>query len=182
MNNVEIWKAIAGTDGKIEVSNYGRIRSLLTKNKTILKTQLDSKGYHRVRVTLNRQKISYRVHREVAKAFLTHDVDKTQVNHIDGNKDHNYVENLEWVTGEENIHHAISTGLFKSVFAGAKLSNSQRKRPIIGTNKVTGETLKFEYIGLAERYFDSRHICDVLKGKRNNVKGWTFEYLEGVIA
>ena len=65
-----MWKAINGTNGMIEVSDKGQVRSLLSGTPRVLKTQADSKGYQRLRVTINRVKMSFKVHREVAKAFL----------------------------------------------------------------------------------------------------------------
>ena len=84
---MEIWKEIAGAKGFIEVSNEGRVRSLLRGTPRILKTQVDNKGYHRIRVTIEQIKMSYRVHREVAKAFIDNPSNLPQVNHIDGNKE-----------------------------------------------------------------------------------------------
>ena len=86
---MEIWRAITGTKGFIEVSNKGRVRSLLRGTPRILKTQTDKKGYHRVRATIEREKLSYKVHREIAKAFIPNPSNLPQVNHKDGNKDNN---------------------------------------------------------------------------------------------
>lgn len=106
-----MWKAIKGTNGMIEVSDDGKVRSLLRGTPTVLKTQRDKKGYHRLRVTIDREKMSFKLHREVAKAFMPNPDNLPQVNHKNGNKDDNRVENLEWVTNKENAHHAIRNGL-----------------------------------------------------------------------
>lgn len=175
---MEEWREVMGTKGFIEVSSEGRIRSLLKGTPRILKTQVDNKGYHRIRVTIERIKLSYKVHREVAKAFIDNPQNLPQVNHIDGNKENNSVSNLEWVTNQENAHHAIKKGLWDSVIEGSKRENESRKKPVIAY-RINGEepcTKWFESISEAERAIGSRHICDVLKGKRKHVKGWAFQY------
>ncbi len=175
---MEEWRPIIGTKGFIEVSNEGRVRSLLKGQPRILKTQRDDKGYHRIRVTIERVKVSYRVHREVAKAFIDNPEKLPQVNHKDGNKDNNCVTNLEWVTNQENAHHAIANGLWNSVLEGAKKENESRKRPIIAY-RIDGDapcTRYYDSISEAEREIGSRHITDVLKGKRLHTKGWAFQY------
>ena len=173
---MEIWKPIVGTKGFIEVSNEGRVRSLLRGDPWVLKTQVDKKGYHRIRVTIEREKITYKVHREVAKAFIPNPNDLPQVNHKDGNKSNNTVDNLEWVSNRDNAHHAIENGLWDSVFEGSSRENESRKRPVIG--HFAGLDRRFESVSEAERFVGSRHITDVLKGKRIHVKGWTFQYEE----
>lgn len=177
---MEIWKPIEGTKGYIEVSNKGRVRSLLSGSPRVIKTQKDQKGYHRFRVTIDREKLSFKLHREVAKAFIDNPDALPQVNHKDGNKDHNDVGNLEWVTNRENAHHALSNGLWDSVIEGARMENERRKKPILAY-RLEGYpcTRYYESISEAERSIGSRHICDVLKGKRTHVKGWTFEYARG---
>lgn len=177
---MEQWKPIEGTNGKIEVSNQGRVRSLLRGYPRVLLTQVDKKGYHRVRVSIAGEKKTYKLHREVAKAFLPNIDNLPQVNHKDGDKSNNNVTNLEWVTNAENARHAIRSGLWDSVIDGALKENERRKKPIIGyrQNSTKNEAISFSCISDAERYFDSRHICDVLKGKRKHVKGWEFRYEE----
>lgn len=178
---METWKAIVGTKGFIEVSNEGRVRSLLTGTPRVLKTQVDNNGYHRIRVTIERVKMSYKVHREVAKAFIDNPNNLPQVNHKDGNKDNNSVSNLEWVTNKENAHHAIASGLWDSVFEATKKENESRKKPIIAY-RIDGDypcTRYYSSISEAERDIGSRHITDVLKRKRTNVKGWCFSYARG---
>lgn len=177
---MEEWKSIPGTNNKIEVSNYGRARSLLRGEPYILKCQPDKKGYLRLRVTIERNKKSYRVHREVAKAFIPNPNNLPQVNHIDGNKNNNSVSNLEWATNRANAIHAINNGLWESVMQGALKANEAKQKPVIATKD--DKSLQFKSISEAERYFDSRHICDVLKGKRNHVKGWSFAYGKGVMS
>lgn len=176
---MEIWKAIAGTNDCMEVSNQGRIRSLLRGEPRILKTQVDNKGYHRIRVTLNQKKVSYKVHREVAKAFINNPSNLPQVNHIDGNKNNNSADNLEWISNKDNAIHAIANGLWETVVLGAKAENEKRKKAIIGYNGAEEYTKRFESVSDAERYIGSRHITDVLKGKRSHAKGWTFRYERG---
>lgn len=178
---MEIWKPIVGTKGYIEVSNEGRVRSLLRGEPRVLKTQVDNKGYHRIRVTIEREKMSYKVHREVAKAFIENPNNLPQVNHKNGNKSDNSVDNLEWVTNRENAHHAIENGLWESVAVGAQRENERRKRPVIGcfSGEVICFSKRFESVSEAERFIGSRHVTDVLKGKRSTVKGWTLRYEGG---
>lgn len=178
---MEIWKPIEGTKGFIEVSNEGRVRSLLRGAPRVLKVQPDKKGYLRLRVTIDREKTCFKVHREVAKAFIPNPDNLPQVNHKDGCKSNNAVENLEWCTNKENARHAMSTGLWDNVIAGSRRENESRKKPVIG-RYTAGETdiiKRFGSVSEAERFVDSRHISDVLKGKRSHVKGWTFRYAEG---
>ena len=176
---MEIWKAVEGTRGFIEVSNEGRVRSWLRGSPHVLKTQPDKKGYHRIRVTIEREKMSYKVHREVAKAFIPNPKGLPQVNHKDGNKDNNAVSNLEWMTNEENAHHAIDQGLWGNVFSASKRANEARKRAVVASRE--GSTMFFSSICEAQDFFDSRHISDVLKGKRQHVRGWSFKYAEEVM-
>lgn len=172
-----MWKSIDNTNGKIEVNELGEIRSLLRGEPRILKTQASRKGYHKVRITIERRKFTLTVHREVAKAFVPNPDNLPQVNHKDGNKDNNSAANLEWCTNVQNAHHAIENGLWDSLLEAARVRNEAAKKPIIAY-KLKGApcTRYYESVSDAERAFDSRHICEVLKGRRRHVKGWSFEY------
>ena len=175
---MEHWKVVEGTNGALEVSDLGRVKSNLRDGR-ILKTQKDNKGYHRLRMTIKRERYAFKVHRLVAQAFIPNPDNKPQVNHIDGNKDNNAASNLEWVTSMENAQHAIKTGLWKSSMNKARERNKLKLKPIIATNIATGKRTHFESIGSAERALGTRHITDVLKGKRKQAKGYTFAYKEG---
>lgn len=178
---MEKWKEVEGTNGKILISSNGRVKSLL-RDERILKTQPDAKGYQRVSVTINRVKSTYKVHRLVAKAFVDNPDNKPQVNHIDGDKTNNAYWNLEWTTNKENAHHAIQTGLWKNTFEAASKSNDNRKKPIVATSVKTGKVITFDSVADAERAIGSRHVSDVLKGKRSKAKGYIFSYREEVMS
>ena len=98
----EVWKPVAGYEGIYEVIDYGNVRK--TNGKEI-RGNVNSYGYRVVRLSKNGIGIDKKVHRLVALAFLPAISGKECVNHKDGNKLNNRVENLEWVTrGENNIH------------------------------------------------------------------------------
>jgi len=98
----EIWKPI--TDYPYEISSLGRVRN---KQGKILKTYIQNSGYEQIKF----RGVHKQIHRLVAEAFIPNPMCKTLVNHIDGNKLNNTVDNLEWVTNSENIIHARRTGL-----------------------------------------------------------------------
>lgn len=113
---MEIWKDIAGYDGKYQVSNYGNVRSFSKwKNGGFLKPGIGTTGYLFVNLVQDGRKTTNTkvIHRLVANAFLPNSDGLAEVNHIDGNKQNNNVDNLEWVSRHENIRHAIEHGLIK---------------------------------------------------------------------
>lgn len=120
--NMEVWKDVPGYVGKYEASNKGGLRS---KSRTIyykdgrirkhkgrmMEGTLTPNGYLQVSLCKNNERISTSIHRVVALTFLGKPKKDYVVNHKDGNRTHNVVENLEWVTQQENVIHAIETGL-----------------------------------------------------------------------
>ena len=108
----EIWKTIDDRP-KYEISNYGRVKNKRTGK--ILGDRFDKDGYQDVYLYDDSGKGgNKKVHRLVASAFLAQDPNKTYVNHKNGIKTDNHVENLEWCTSSENTIHAYNTGLLKA--------------------------------------------------------------------
>lgn len=110
-------------NGLYEVSNLGRIKSverIVKRNNNIynwkekiLTPQIEKNGY--IRFVLSKNGKMYRIfaHRAVAETFIENYSNKPQVNHKDGNKLNNRVENLEWVSAQENTLHSLKNNLRK---------------------------------------------------------------------
>ena len=109
---MEEWKDIDDMNGYYQISNLGNVKSFITlkqnkkENGQILKPYKITKGYFAVSLF----KKDYRIHQLVAKHFIPNPNNLPQVNHIDGDKSNNKVENLEWVTNRENVTHFFKSG------------------------------------------------------------------------
>jgi len=177
----EIWKVIEGYEGYYEVSNLGRVKSLRRwrrsgkggyfQKEKILKTSIYEKAkYFSVELYKDSKRKRMTVHRIVAQAFITNPDNKQTVNHIDGNRHNNCIENLEWCTQKENIHHAlaIGTGTIGERNGLSKLTNEQVK------------CLRNVY-----KPFDSQYGCTALAKKYNMsvkcmhqmLKGETYKFI-----
>lgn len=109
----EVWKDVVGYEGRYVVSNLGNVKSLFYcghSGEHVLTLTKHHTGYYVVSLGSSPKKQA-RVHVLVATAFIENPKNKPFVNHIDGNKRNNSVDNLEWVTSKENVQHAIRTGL-----------------------------------------------------------------------
>ena len=118
---MEVWKEIKGYNNVYLVSNLGNVKSndhfckgkfgIVEKKGRILKLQKSKKGYLQVSLSFNGKRFHTGAHRLVALSFIENLENKLQVNHINGIKQDNRVENLEWCTNQENQMHAVKNNL-----------------------------------------------------------------------
>lgn len=128
-----------------ECSSLGKIKNINTKR--ILRPEKDKNGYEKVILCRCAYKKNIAVHRVVALTFLDNPDNLPQVNHIDGNKTNNCVENLEWCSNLYNIHHAISNALV--VLTGENNPNAKLKKETVIKIKEMFATGKYNKCQLA---------------------------------
>lgn len=112
MNNEE-WKSINDYEGLYEINSAGTVRSLYKRNyhKVIL-PRTDRAGYVTLRLSRNISTSTKYLHRLIAMIFIPNPENRPEVNHINGIKTDNSIENLEWVTHSENMNHAFTSQLW----------------------------------------------------------------------
>lgn len=158
----EIWKDVVNFEGVYKVNNSGKIYSIPRKGTKggILKPAKQKNGYYFIHLKNKDKKINTGVHRLVAEAFIPNPENKPTVNHKDGNKENNYVNNLEWATYEEQLKHSLELGLRKSQ------CNIQRKAVVI---LPTNDKIYFENINDLTKYFNkSRSYINHYINKKGN--------------
>jgi hypothetical protein len=110
----EDWRPVVGYEQLYEISSHGCIRRILDYRGHcgMLHPCLDDYGYLRVRLSKENHARTHQVHRLVLAAFVGPAPIEHCANHRDGSKTNNRVENLEYVTQKQNVHHAMKMGLF----------------------------------------------------------------------
>ena len=163
----EIWKPVPGFEGRYDVSNMGNVRTVgrfinapRGRERWIqernLSTHITTRGYVQTMFKIGTKNIHQLIHRVVASAFIQNPHELPQVNHIDGDKTNNHVENLEWCTSQDNCTHARREKLYEQARGerggGAKLTNEEVL--FIRTRLASGET----HTAIANDYSISRTV------------------------
>ena len=182
INNIEIKKDIPFNDDYY-ASSDGYIFS--KRRNKVLKYNITKNGYAIVKLSKNGKPVAYQVHRLILSTFdPISGMENLQVNHKDGNKLNNSLENLEWCTASENMRHAHD--VLGITFTGKTNSSYRRISMKSLSNNVYKE---FSSISLSAKYISSitdisymsvyTSIWRVLNKKRKSYLGFTFNYLEG---
>lgn len=185
----EIWEDIEDFP-HYQVSNMGRIKRLKYKgkvkrinkkgeevrqtyNEKILTQSIDTYGYLQVRLTkINKNKrTTIKVHKLVAKVFVSNPKNKPQVNHINEDKTDNRVENLEWATAAENNRHGT-----RNERAGVSISQAWKNQKIYQYDKNNHLIAIYNSIQEAKRDgYDHNEISLCLNGKSKTHKGYIWK-------
>lgn len=164
IDEVEVWKEVKDYERYYKVSNLGRILSVRTGK--ILKQNISRFGYSRIELNVNGTAKKHLVHRLVAFAFIPEVKDKPHVNHLDNNRSHNIVENLEWCTVKENINYASSQGRLNDV-KGIKNANAFLKEDQVLEIRRLAATNQFKQCEIAMLFgLDEKHVSLIVLRKR----------------
>ena len=157
----EVWKEIKNYEGYYEVSNFGRFRSMdrvitYSDGRTrfykgeIIEGTIGRDGYIDVKLSKDGITKTRKLHRLIAQTFIPIENDNNlEVNHIDYNRTNNKIDNLEWVTHIDNVHHSSKEGHYKGITEGCKN----------GRANYTEEEIKY----MRKLYDEGNSVMDIIK-------------------
>lgn len=170
----EVWKDIPGYDGLYQCSNLGRFRApakiensdrrYCVRKEKILKATYEGNGYLQIGLAIEKKQVRFLAHRLIAAAFIPTVEGKDFVNHINGIKDDNRVENLEWVTKSENTIHSFKIGLQDN--QGTNHPQAKIDDHAVREIRIKYKSGLYSSRGLASEYSMSKtSILDIIKHK-----------------
>lgn len=169
MENQDIWKDIEDYEGYYKVSTLGKVKSIKFGREKILKVSISEQGYRHVQLTKGTEK-NFRVGRLTAIAFIPNPENKRTVNHKNGIKTDDRVENLEWNTHGENLLHAYMELGRKSSspWLGKFGKEHHSSKPVLQYSKSNNFIIKFDGMSEAERItgIKRQNIAAVCNGKQ----------------
>ena len=190
----EIWKDIRGYEGLYQVSNLGRVRSLdryvnsaiknnnkVIKKGKILRSNSNWNNYLQVHLSKYGKSKMITIHRLVAQTFIPNPKNLPQINHKDGNKLNNCIDNLEWCTAKENVNHSWKLGLSKPYQRSkGKLTNySKSLCKKVEQYDLQGNLLNvYNSLSEASRKTNcfASDICSCCKGKQKTSHNFIWKY------
>lgn len=153
---------------KYDINEYGEIKNHITNR--ILKPKKNHRGYLYYGVSIKGKYKDIIIHRAVAETFIPNPNNLPQVNHKDGNKLNNCVDNLEWVTAKENMIHATKMGLNKCNY---------RNRKVIALNEDGEIIYRFNSMAEAATFINGKSekicLCCKDKIKRHRKLKWKYD-------
>ena len=177
MKNLEKWKNVKGYEELYEVSNLGKVKrkkhKRLDRNQILQEREVKviypkNKRYAYLSLCKNGKVTQKTLHRIIAEAFIPNPHNYPCINHIDGNKQNNNIDNLEWCTYSHNNKEAYRLQLKSTRIKKKKVNQYDLCGNFIKTWDSCKETIKQKYY----------HVTDVCKGKRKTAGGYIWKYVE----
>lgn len=168
----EAWRAIYGYEDRYKISTFGRVFSL--SKERMLKPQVINSGYevvHLYRGGKHTRRIAL-IHRLVARTFLPEQSFFIEINHLDGDKLNNHINNLEWCSRLENVRHAKAAGL---------VGKHKSSIAVVGTPLGSGDKVRYPSqrdaeVALSKTGKQSSAIHHFFKGLKKSAYGYAWEH------
>ena len=176
---MEIWKDIVGYEGKYQVSNLGKVKSLDYRNtgkEKVIRQYKQKNGYLQVKLHKNSKQKNFKVHRLVATVFIPNPENKPCIDHLNTIRDDNRAENLKWCTAKENANNPISK---KNSPTAGKFGKDHYKSKAVYQYSLDGKLIRVWGAIMdvkRELGFDQGSISKCCLGKLKTCYGFVWKY------